>query len=104
MLSSQSGEYWSDSSSQSSCIDSVTFFFYSGKFWKDLGKERWRNGFSAVEMGDGGGWTTTVGDGEGWTKTVGDDRGWVTSVVSEALGGGLVECRDPGMPTVGDGG
>ena len=47
---------------------------------------------------------TTVGDGEGWMKTVGDGRGWVTSVVSEALGGGWVECRDPGMTTVGDGG
>ena len=55
-----------------------------------MGEERWRNGFSAVEIGDGGGWTTTVGDGEGWTKTVGDGRGWVTSVVSEALGGGWV--------------
>ena len=46
---------------------------------------------------------TTVGDGEGWTKTVGDGRRWVTSVVSEALGGGWVECRDPGITTVRDG-
>ena len=53
-----------------------SYFLSQWEIWKDLGKERWQNGFSAVEMGDGGGWTTTVGDGEGWTKTVGDGRGW----------------------------